>query len=55
MPYIDYVAGLQSGMFVPGTAHLFRSRKRLIPSPFIEKESVLDKIQKKVDEKYVVI
>jgi hypothetical protein len=54
IPYNDYLAGLREGIYPPSTAHLYRMRSfaNQVPDGQLE-ESIIDKIDKKVEEKYI--
>lgn len=54
IPYNDYLAGLREGIYPPTTAHLYRMRSfanQVTDDQF--GESIIDKIDKKVEEKYI--
>jgi len=54
IPYTDYLTGLRDGIYPPSTAHLYRIRRLSNQVPDDQfGESILDKINKKVEEKYI--
>ncbi len=54
IPYTDYLAGLREGIYPPTTAHLYRMRSfaNRVPDDQFG-DSIIDKIDKKVEEKYI--
>lgn len=54
IPYTDYLAGLRDGIYSPTTAHLYRMRSLSNQAPDEQfGESLSDRIEKKVEEKFV--
>jgi hypothetical protein len=54
IPYTDYLVGVRNGIYSPSTAHLYRMRKfsNQLPDDHFE-ESLSDKIEKKVEERFI--
>jgi hypothetical protein len=56
IPYTDYIAGRQNGSYPLSTAHLYRTRNKILQINNPDKryeEDLFDKIERKVEEKLV--
>jgi hypothetical protein len=51
IPYTDYMAGLRAGIYPPTTAHLYRMRR--FSNQVTDEVSLSDRIERKVEEKYI--